>query len=288
MIKARIKALKIIDSHVHYSKITSFEQCAWRTSYVDYSQQGYKKETSSLEVIKSICMGLVEKVHGRFPDKNAKTPMIADLEENMPEGMYLCLGINPHTLTKKSLDETEDMLKNNPRVVGMKIYAGYYHVDINDPLYTPVYKLAETYDKTIVIHTGETFSERGLLKYSHPLCVDELAVTFPKMRIVACHMGAPWIFDAVEVAAKNPNVYVDISGLLVGDTLLIARMSATPLLINRYKEALIFLDNYDKILYGSDWPLVPMNSYIDFCKEIIPPEAHAKVFFENAIRVYRL
>jgi len=258
--------MKIIDGHVHYSKITSFEECAKHTSMVDYSEHGFLRECEEYEIVKSVCMGLSEASRGGFPDKTTQMPMLADFAEDMPPGMSLCLGINPHTLTGSSLAKTEDMLKTNDRVVGMKIYAGYYHVDITDEIYAPIYKLAEKYDKTIVIHTGETYSARGLLKYSHPLRVDDLAVAHPDIRIVACHMGAPWVFDACEVAAKNPNVYIDISGILVGDASFILEQAATPLLIDRYRQALVFLINYDKVIYGTDWPLVPMGAYIDFCR----------------------
>jgi len=280
--------MKIIDAHVHYSKITSFNECAKHTSIVDYSEQGFLNETSAFGIIKSVCMGLTEASSGSFPDKDAKMPMIADLMSSMPEGMSVCLGINPLTLNVKSLAETEDMIKNVSNVVGMKIYAGYYHVDITDPIFDPVYKLAEKYDITIVIHTGETFSERGLLKYSHPLRVDDLAVAHPDMRIVACHMGAPWVFDACEIAAKNPNVYIDISGLLVGNADFINEQAQTPLLIDRYRQALVFLNNYDKVIYGTDWPLVPMGAYLDFCKKLIPEQAHEKVFYDNAVKVFKL
>ena len=280
--------MKIIDAHVHYSQITSFHECAKHTSMVDYSEQGYLRECNEHEVVKSVCMGLVETMSGGFPDINAQMPMIADLTEDMPPGMSLCLGINPHTLTNSSLAKTEDMLKNNDRIVGMKIYAGYYHIDITDTIYDPVYKLAEKYDKTIAVHTGETFSERGRLKYSHPLRVDDLAVEHPDIRIVACHMGTPWVFDACEVAAKNPNVFIDISGILVGNAEFIANVADTPLLLDRHKQALVFLSNYEKIIYGTDWPLVPMGAYIDFCKKYIPAEHHEKVFYDNAVRVYKL
>jgi hypothetical protein len=101
-------------------------------------------------------------------------------------------------------------------------------------------------------------------------------------------MGAPWVFDACEVAAKNPNVFIDISGILVGNTDFIASQANTPLLIDRYRQALVFLNNYDKIIYGTDWPLVPMGAYIGFCKRLIPAEHHEKVFYDNAARVYRL
>ena len=280
--------MKIIDAHVHFSRLASFEDCALNSSFVDYSHKGYLSETTSIQVVKSVCMGLAETNSGAFPDTGANTPMIADLEAYMPPGMYLCLGINPHTLNKQSLIDTENLIKSSSNIVGMKIYAGYYHVDITDPVYNKVYALAEKYDKTIVIHTGETYSARGLLKYSHPLRVDELAVLHPEMRIVACHLGFPWVFDAVEVAAKNPNVCIDTSGLFVGNTEYISRQSENPLILDRFKQALAFLDNYDKVIYGTDWPLAPMGAYLEFCKKLIPVEAHEKVFYENAEKVYKL
>jgi len=280
--------MKIIDAHVHFSHIAKFKECAQSNSDVNYTKEGYLSETASIEVIKSVCMGLAETNSGGFPDAGATTPMIADLEVQMPPGMHLCLGINPHTLNKQSLIDTENLIKSSLNIVGMKIYAGYYHVDITDPVYTEIYALAEKYDKTIVIHTGETYSDRGLLKYSHPLRVDELAVLHPEIRIVACHMGFPWVFDACEVAAKNPNVYIDTSGLFVGNAEYISRQSENPLILDRFKQVLAFLDNYDKIIYGTDWPLAPMGAYFEFCKKLIPRDAHEKVFYENAVRVYKL
>ncbi|MCL2227373.1 MAG: amidohydrolase family protein [Oscillospiraceae bacterium] len=280
--------MKIIDAHVHYSKLTAFLDCAGQTSDVDYSFEGFSKETSEHEVVKAVCMGLSERTPGAFPDKSAATPMFADLTEKLPPGMHLCLGINPSTLDELSLAEMEELYKSNPRVVGTKIYAGYYHVHVYDSVYDPVYALAEKYDKTIVIHTGETYSSRGLLKYSHPLNVDELAVTHPDLRIVACHMGVPWVFDACEVAAKNPNVFLDISGMLVGNAAFVQGMSENQLLIDRYRQAMLYLEGYSKLLYGTDWPLVPMGAYIDFCKKLVPPEAYEDVFYNNAARVYKL
>ena len=281
--------MKIIDAHVHYSKVASFTDCAENLSMVDYSEQGFLDETSAFDVVNSVCMGLIETSPGGFPDKNADMPMIADLDDaKLPPGMSLCLGVNPHTLTESSLVKTEEIIKYGSPVVGMKIYAGYYHVDITDPVYDPVYDLTEKYDITVVIHTGETYSSRGMLKFAHPLRVDDLAVAHPDMRIVACHMGAPWVFDACEVAAKNPNVFIDLSGILVGNNEYISRQAANPFFIDRYKQALAFMDKYDKVMYGTDWPLAPMGAYIDFCKKLIPEEHYEKVFYENAKRVFKL
>lgn len=280
--------MKIIDAHLHYSKVESFFQCVENETLVDYSAEGYLKEAKENEVVASVCMGLVESTAGAFPDPQSPTPMIADLTEKAPPGMHVCLGINPYTLSEKSLDEASALIESAGNVVGVKIYAGYYHFDVNDPIYSPVYKFALEHDLTVAVHSGSTYSKKGLLKYAQPLSIDELAVTYPDLRIMICHMGVPWVYDACEVVAKNENVYIDLSGMLVGSTEIINNMSSQPLLIDRYKQAVIYLSEYDKLLFGTDWPLVPMGAYIDFIKKIIPAERHEQVFYENAIRVYKL
>ena len=285
--------MKIIDAHVHYSDLFSFHECAKSMSKVDYSREGFINESKENNIVRSVCMGLGETTPGKFPDESVKTPMLANLTDKLPEGMAVCLGINPHTLNEHTLGEIEELIKAGGSkvggdIVGMKVYAGYYHYYVTDPIYDPIYKLAEKYDITIAVHTGETFSERGLLKYSHPLKLDEVAVAHPDLRILACHMGVPWIFDAAELAIKNKNFYVDISGILVGGKQFLDDKTTNQLFLDRYRQALMFLDNYEKVLYGTDWPLVPMSAYMNFCKHIVPEEEYGKVFYENAKRVYKL
>jgi len=280
--------MNIIDAHMHFSDIASFHECGRQTSGVDYSETGFINETQACGITRSVCMGLSEIPPGEFPDPNARTPMTIGLSGQMPPSMALCPGINPHTLTARALDELDVMLSAARDIVGVKIYAGYYHYEVTDPIYDPVYRLAEKHDKTVVIHSGDTYSERGKLIYSQPLSIDSLAVDRPGMRIVICHMGAPWLYDACEVAGKNSNVYMDLSGLHVGNAAYFAERIKDRLLIDRYKQALTVMDKYDKVLFGTDWPLAPMASYIDFCKELVPRDACEMVFYENARRVFKL
>ena len=287
--------MKIIDAHMHFSKIASFSECALRDSGLDYSGAGYIAETRACGIVRSVCMGLFENDTDGFPDESASTPMTADLSDDIPAGIDICLGINPHTLTGIAIDVIKDFINDGLRyptsivnVVGIKIYAGYYHFDVNDPIYAPVYDLAEKHNLAVAIHSGDTYSERGKLIYSQPLSIDSLAVDRPDMKIVICHMGAPWLYDACEVAGKNRNVYMDLSGLYVGDKAYFEAAVKKPLLLDRYRQALVVMDKYDKVLFGTDWPLAPMDSYVNFCKQLVPPEEYDKVFYENAVKVYNL
>ena len=277
--------MKIFDAHMHFSNVQAFYGAA-DESGVDYSYDGYLKERAVAGIVGSICMGLVETSRFAFPDKNAKTPMFADLA-NIPPNFYTCLGVNPHTLTSEAIENIRKAIKTDNNIVGFKIYAGYYHYNVYDPIYDPVYEIAGENGLTVAIHTGDTYSEQGLLEYSHPLAADRVAVKFRDTKFLLCHMGDPWIMDACEVAYKNRNVYLDISGLLAGDNELISATEKRELVMNHYTLGLQYLNNYKKALFGTDWPIVPMKSYVEFCKKIVPSHTYEDVFYNNALEVYQ-
>jgi len=275
--------MNIIDAHFHFSGLKCFREAA-QSNGVNYSLQGFEKEYSENRIVSGVCMGLSEGIPGAFPDQDAANPMKYDLAE-LPENFYFCAGVNPHQLSQSQLANLEQEL-NKPQCVGVKIYAGYYHYYLTDSVYQPVYELALKYNLPVVIHTGDTYSPKGLLKYSHPLIVDELAVCNPELKILIAHLGNPWLMDTAEILYKNKNVYGDLSGLQVGDSHLLKRFMNQELYMNMFRTALILADSYDKLLFGSDWPLAPMSDYIEFIKQLIPEVHHQAVFYDNALRFF--
>ena len=293
--------MKIIDAHTHFSNVSAFFDAA-ADSGVDYSKEGLLKEQADCNIAASICMGLAETTAAAFPDP--KAPLLMYLNDPLkplsglidfthrPQNMHVCLGVNPHVLYEKSIKSIRQTLeasaRNNGGVVGFKIYAGYYHYHVHDPIYNPIYKMAAEYGLTVAIHTGDTYAENALLEYSHPIGADRLAVAYRDVNFVLCHMGDPWIMDACEVAYKNRNVYLDISGLQAGDGGHIAATEGRAIVMHHYTQGLAYLNNYKKVLFGTDWPLVPLVAYIEFCKKIVPKEAHQDVFYQNAVDLFGL
>ncbi|MFE8695782.1 amidohydrolase family protein [Cytobacillus sp. FJAT-53684] len=276
--------MKIIDAHIHFSNIQSFHQTAKELSYVDYSYDGYVKEYNEANVVLSIAMGVTETSGMGFPDYEAKTPMGIDLTEAIPENMVYCPGINPYDLSEETLDKLE-MEIQKPQAVGMKIYLGYYPFYAYDEVYEPVYALAEKYGLPIVFHTGDTYSERGLLKYAHPLTIDEVAVKHRKVNFMMAHFGDPWTLTGAELIYKNSNVFADLSGLIVGTEKELKKHSEGRFL-DHLRHALVFSNSYDKLLFGTDWPLAPIGPYIEFIKALIPEEHHEDVFYNTALKVF--
>ncbi|TLS37529.1 amidohydrolase family protein [Pseudalkalibacillus caeni] len=276
--------MKIIDAHLHFSNINSFKETAESLSHVEYSSSGILSEYEQSNVVLGIGMGVTE-VNEGFPDREGETPMGLDLESTVPSKILCCPGINPYKLEKDNLKKL-DVTLSKPESVGIKIYLGYYPFYAYDDVYKPVYEMAEKHQLPVVFHTGDTYSERGLLKYSHPLTVDEVAVFNRNITFMMAHLGDPWVLDGAEVLYKNPNVYADLSGLIVGTRSDISRYDNSERFFDHLRHALAFTDNYKKFLFGTDWPLVPVKPYIEFVKGLIPQEYHEDVFYNTALKVF--
>lgn len=170
----------------------------------------------------------------------------------------------------------------------IKIYLGYTYKYAHDEVYEPVYALAEKYDVPVVFHTGDTDSTRAMLKYADPLTIDEVAVRHPKVTFVLAHCGNPWIESAAELAYKNPNVYLDGSAFLVGDMNRLPRAQVDRYLVEPLRWILGYIENADKLMFGTDWPLVDIPSYAAAFKRAVPRKDWQKVFHDNAVKVFRL
>jgi predicted TIM-barrel fold metal-dependent hydrolase len=185
---------------------------------------------------------------------------------------------------EEDLKDCRKWLKDGT-IKGLKLYCGYEHHYPYDERYQKVYDLCIEFDLPLMIHTGDAFSSTAKVKYAHPLNLDEVAVDNPDLKIVMCHIGNPWITDCQEVVYKNKNVYADISGLTVGS------FSPDGALhyINKINEFLRYVDSPHKLLFGTDWPIADIDSYIQFSKMLnLDNEAHELLMYKNAIDIFKL
>ncbi len=177
------------------------------------------------------------------------------------------------------------------QIRAFKAYLGYLHYPPDHPGYRPYYELAERHQLPFIFHTGDTYSPCGKLRYAQPLLVDDVAVDYPKVKFVLAHLGNPWLTDAAEVVYKNINVWADLSGLVVGTSDDFAAEERKEMLQETQqavRRAFRFAERPNRFLYGSDWPLAPMESYRSFIAAIIPELYHPMIFEENARTLFRL
>lgn len=213
-------------------------------------------------------------------------PSTADVVRAVRDRPHLLVvaGLDYHTFEPGHLAELTEYVREG-KVRGLKLYPGYQPFYPNDPKWEPAYAFAAEHRIPVMIHSGDTYSPKGKVMYSHPLHVDEAAVDHPDVTFVICHIGNPWIRDCMEVVYKNANVYTDISGLVLGNF----SDRFEKYMRGQLQEMLLYGVEPDKVLYGTDWPISEMESYLEFMRQLATPEREKrKMFWENAVKVYGL
>ncbi len=158
----------------------------------------------------------------------------------------------------------------------LRIVPWLWKLPPNDKLYFPLYVKCIELDIpfcTQVGHTGPLMpSETG-----RPVpYLDEVALVFPELKIVAGHIGHPWTDEMIGVAWKHENVYIDTSAYLP-----------------RYypPQLLHYLKTYgqDKVLFGSNFPQLSLEKCVQQVNELgLAHDIKAKFLFQNARRVFNL
>ncbi len=176
-------------------------------------------------------------------------------------------------------------LLDEGRIKGLKLYPGYEPFHVHDAGLRELYGLAGRFGVPVMVHTGDTYAAHARVRYAHPLAVDEAAVEFPDVTFILCHLGNPWFVDAMEVVYKNKNVFADISGLTLGAF----EPRFERFALGKVNEVLAYLNNPSKLLFGSDWPISDIGSYLRFTRRLeATPEELEGLLWRNAARVFRL
>lgn len=281
---------RIIDAHIHLFGHEGMARLCGGSGH-EPNVGHLMAEFSRLNIKGAVVMG-----SSRGGGDTVKKAGLFDLEGmadpfdyHYPKNLGFCMGVNPEGLVPAAVKETVADFRRvakSPYAVGIKLYPGYNHAAISDESYFPILELAEELNLPVAVHTGDTASPTGRLRFSHPLTVDDAAAMFPRVNFIMCHFGNPWAMDAAEVCKNKPNVYADLSGLAVG-------MPDRDAFLERYKGYveylrtwLGFLDSYEKVMWGTDWPLVNLERYIEIMAEIVPAWAHDQFFYKTAADVY--
>lgn len=166
--------------------------------------------------------------------------------------------------------------------VGLRVVPWLWNLPPSDAHYWPLYVKCIELDIPFLTQVGHTApacpSEVG-----RPIpYVDTIALKFPELKIVMGHIGYPWAAEAVAVAWKHKNVYIDTSAW-------------SP---KYYAPELIHFANTTgrkKVMFGTNFPQLGWMACVDnFNKYLVNKEGglRAKSIEDfmggNAIRVLKL
>ena len=124
----------------------------------------------------------------------------------------------------------------------LKLFPYIYGRPPNDAIYYPLYTACIDLGIPVLILTGHTAVQESS-EPGRPHYLDEIALFFPELKIIAGHAGFPWTQELISLAWKHPNVYIDTSG---------HRPKYFP------PELKHFMNSYgrDKVLFGTGYPLM--------------------------------
>ena len=139
-----------------------------------------------------------------------------------------------------------------------------------------VYRQAEAAGIPVTIHTGTSVFPGARSRLGDPMDVDDVAVDFPKLKILLAHGGRPlWMEAAFFVVRRHPNVFLEISGI-------------PPAKLLEYFPRLEEIA--DKTVWGTDWPspgVTSMRQNVDqFLQLPLAEETKRKILYDNALRVF--
>ena len=148
--------------------------------------------------------------------------------------------------------------------------ANAYAADL--PGLAGIYETAQEHGRPVMIHTGTSVFPGARNRYADPMAADDVAVDFPRLKIVLAHAGRPlYMPTAVFLARRHPNVHLDLSGI-------------PPRKLLEYLPRLEELS--EKCLWGTDWPspgVMSMKKNVEEFRALpISDAAKQRILWENA------
>jgi predicted TIM-barrel fold metal-dependent hydrolase len=95
---------------------------------------------------------------------------------------------------------------------GVKLLPAYNCVAPNDRRIWPIYEKAQEMNLPVLVHTGQaSFPAGKTLEYTNPLLLEDVALDFPDLRIIAAHVGGLWSNEALTLLRRFENTYTDLA-----------------------------------------------------------------------------
>jgi predicted TIM-barrel fold metal-dependent hydrolase len=149
----------------------------------------------------------------------------------------------------------------------------------------PLYALCGELGIPVLLHGGLSWAPGGLAKYAGPLLLEEALQAFPGVSFVLAHFGWPWVDEALMLALKYRNLYLDTSIVYArtpGEALrqVLDRRVGLPVLEGSLPAQVLFASNY---------PRQDMRRAVRGLRTLaLSPGLERRVFHDNAAALLRL
>lgn len=227
----------IIDTHVHIGDMLNFKLTE---EDVLYSMEQYGIDHSIVS-----CLDAAEFDHSLrpIPAKYQHSQLeclqkTVDFAKKHPSRISAAVWVKPYG-EKADYDLYKAVNDNRRYIKAIKFHPYHSNVPFDSKTTEPFIELAQHYGLPVVVHTGGCDAASCVRVYN-------MAKRFPKTRFVMVHMGLGTDNrEAIELAARLPNLYGDTTWVSVQSTL-----------------RLIQTAGIEKVMFGSDNPIDGPDTYL--------------------------
>lgn len=194
------------------------------------------------------------------------------LLEHCESNIFALATIHPH------MEMPQDFIKKlrQKGFKGIKVHPDYQGFYVDDKQMYPYYEAAQTEKMPILFHTGR---DRGLPPpvRALPERIAKLLEDFPRLTIIAAHMGGEGNYDDTETFLLGSDIFLDTSFVL-------RFMPKTVL------KRFIMKHSMERLLFGSDSPWTEQQAELEYLYSLpfISKDAKEKIAGINAARLFGL
>jgi uncharacterized protein len=202
---------------------------------------------------------------------------VADICAAYPQRFAGLAGVDP-TRGMQGLRDLEVAVRDNG-FVGAHLYPHWFGLAPDHAKYYPYYAKCCELDIPIMMQVGQNLiysRERRLPSVGRPICLDQVAIDFPELKLLGIHIGVPWTDEMIAMAWKHENIFIGVDAYAP---------KHWPASLVRY------LDSYgrNKVLFGTDWPVIdPERAVREIDALELRAETRMALMRDNALRVFRL
>ena len=138
---------------------------------------------------------------------DAPNTVIPQVHEEFP-GRFITMAVLDPCDGMRAVRELERLVREDG-AMGIRVSPLYTCIPANDRRYYPLYAKCVELDVPVRIYTSMNYANDRPYDLGHPRHIDDVAVDFPELRIIAGLSGWPWITDMIGLLRRHPNLYCD-------------------------------------------------------------------------------
>ncbi len=206
--------------------------------------------------------------------------VVGELVQRYPDRFVGFAGVDPYKGMAAVKELQRSIVELGLRGLSLEPYE--YDLPTNHKKYYPLYAKCAELGVPVSIHCSINFARGVKMSLSHPLYLDEVAVDFPELTLIASTPGWPWVAELMAVAWRHPNVYIKIAAMR-------PKYFAKQ---NTGWETLLHYGNTilkDRILFASAWPLISLEEAVsEVCALPLKDEVKEMWLYSNAAKLLGL